>query len=96
MKIFSNGLIISSLFIISMGQAYANGGSHGKGERPQRPTFTSIDLNQDGEVSFDEFSQHEIPQGAHETIFEIIDSNNDDVIDEGELDNHKPTRRNKR
>ena len=96
MKLFSTSLIISSLLIIIMGQAHAKNGSHEKRERPKRPAFTSIDLNQDGEVSFDEFSQHKIPKGDHETIFAIIDSNDDDVIDEGEFDNHKPARRNKR
>jgi len=96
MRLLSNKLIIATLLLSSMGQAYANGGQHGRGERPQRPTFTSIDLNQDGEVNLEEFSQHEIPMGDHDTIFAEIDSNNDGFINEDEFDSHKPPRRNGR
>lgn len=66
-------------------------------ERPkrERPSFTSIDLNQDGMVELDEFEQHDIPFGDHQTVFDRIDSNADGVIDEEEFTSHKPPHRRK-
>ena len=62
-----------------------------KGEH-QRPTFTSIDLNEDGIINSDEFSSHKIPHGDHDTIFASIDSNEDGIISQEEFENHKPPR----
>lgn len=90
-------LIIAITFIISASSlVQAKNADHNNGERPQRPTFASLDLNEDSEITFDEFSSHEIPHGDHETIFESIDSDGDGIILEEEFTNHKPPRRNNR
>lgn len=61
-------------------------------ERPQRPSFTSIDANGNGDIDFDEFSLQALPHGDHQSVFETIDSNNDGVIEQDEFDNHRPPR----
>jgi len=58
----------------------------------QRPDFSVIDLNQDGQVTLDEFKQHRIPHGEHETVFHHIDANQDGRITRDEFENHKPPR----
>ena len=44
-------------------------------------------------MTLEEFKQHPIPHGDHETLFNIIDSDGDGVINEQELSSHKPPRR---
>jgi len=66
-------------------------------ERPgPPPAFSSIDVNGDGEVNFDEFSQQELPHGDHQTIFNEIDSDSNGVISKAEFKNHRPSVKNKR
>lgn len=77
-------------------QAYAFGNQEDRGQKPERPSFTSIDLNGDGAVDLDEFSQHEIPHGDHQTVFSRIDLDGDGVITEQEFTDHKPPRPKKR
>ncbi|OUR62906.1 hypothetical protein A9Q74_01415 [Colwellia sp. 39_35_sub15_T18] len=77
-------------------QAYAFDNQQGRGQKPERPSFTSIDLNGDGEVDMDEFLQHELPHGYHQTVFSFIDLNEDGVISEQEFTDHKPPRPKKR
>jgi hypothetical protein len=97
MKYLPYGIIVTALLLSTAGQACAKGGgSHEKGERPERPSFASIDFNSDGEVSFEEFSQHEIPGGDYDAFFAQIDSNSDSVISEDEFNSHKPPRRSKK
>lgn len=57
---------------------------------PQRPTFESLDLNQNGDIDFDEFSSKELPRGDHQTIFDAIDADNNGVISNDEFTNHTP------
>ncbi|WP_426358192.1 EF-hand domain-containing protein [Pseudocolwellia sp. HL-MZ19] len=91
MKFLPHKIIIATLLLTSIGQVYAKGDQ--RGERPQRPSFSSIDTNEDGEISLDEFKEHELPMGDHETIFEEMDSDGNNAIDEDEFDSHKPPRR---
>ena len=77
-------------------QAYAFDNQQGRGQKPERPSFTSIDLNGDGEVDMDEFLQHELPHGYHQTVFSLIDGDADGVITEQEFTDHKPPRPKKR
>lgn len=65
-------------------------------ERPQRPSFSSIDTNDNGDIDFDEFSSHPLPFGDHQTVFESIDINNNGVIEQDEFANHKPPHANNR
>ena len=92
MKQCSKFLLTLALSVGFMGQSYAAGSD--QGDRPQGgpPAFSSIDSDVDGEISFNEFSSKEIPQGDHQTIFDEIDSNGDGVITESEFSNHKPPR----
>ena len=62
----------------------------------QRPSFTSIDTNSDGDIDFDEFSSQELPQGDHQIVFDIIDTDSNGVISNEEFVNHKPPPRKKR
>lgn len=66
-----------------------------KGHR-ERPSFVSIDTDSNNEISFEEFSAHEIPFGDHQTIFNSIDSDSDGLITLEEFENHKPPQRKKR
>ncbi|KGJ86486.1 EF-hand domain-containing protein [Colwellia psychrerythraea] len=61
-----------------------------------RPCFSSIDINGDGEINFDEFSSHKIPHGDHQTVFDSIDTDSDGIISNDEFVNHKPPQRKKR
>jgi len=63
-------------------------------QKPAKPDFSTLDLNVNGEIDFDEFSSHEIPMGDHQTVFEHIDADSNGVISEEEFANHKPPRRN--
>ena len=61
-----------------------------KKQRHQRPKFSSLDTNQDGNIDFNEFSAHKLPKGTHDEVFPLIDSNQDKVISQDEFLNHKP------
>lgn len=82
--------IVLSLVMFSQVQARDDSNRRGP---PERPSFSSIDLDSNGEVSFDEFSSKEIPFGDHQTVFDNIDSNQDGVITEEEFESHKPPKR---
>ena len=76
--------------------SYAGDGDYGKNDRNERrgpPPFSQLDLDGDNSITLDEFSQHRVPHGDHETIFNHIDSDADGVITETELSNHKPPRK---
>lgn len=68
----------------------------GGGDRPERPKFSSLDLDSDGSLTFEEFEQSEIPNNDHATIFGHIDADGDGVITEDEFTNHKPPQRRER
>jgi hypothetical protein len=57
------------------------------------PQFSQLDLDQSGAVSLEEFKQHEIPHGDHDTAFNHIDANGDGVLTENEVSSHKPAKR---
>ncbi|MFT2090217.1 EF-hand domain-containing protein [Paraglaciecola sp. 2405UD69-4] len=63
-------------------------------QRPERPSFSSLDLDGDGVVTFAEFEQSEVPNDEHATIFGHIDADGDGEITEEEFTSHKPPRRN--
>lgn len=63
---------------------------------PKRPSFESLDLNEDGEIKFEEFSSHVLPHGDHQTVFNVIDTDGDSIITLDEFTNHKPPQRKKR
>ena len=83
-------MLIAGVLLLTTGFAQAESE---RGAPPERPTFSSLDLNSDGEVSFEEFSSHDVPRGDHETIFGHIDTDSDGIITSDEFENHKPPQR---
>ncbi|MEP1386041.1 MAG: EF-hand domain-containing protein [Paraglaciecola sp.] len=63
-------------------------------QRGERPSFSSLDLDGDGVVTFAEFEQSDVPNNEHATIFGHIDADGDGQITEEEFTSHKPPRRN--
>ena len=92
MKKCSKFLIAFALSVGFMGQSYA--ADSDQGNRPQGgpPAFSSIDNDDDGEISFSEFSSQDIPHGDHQTIFDEMDSDSNGVVSEEEFSNFKPPR----
>jgi hypothetical protein len=74
--------------------AFAEKGEHKK--RGKRPDFVTIDTNEDGEISFDEFSQLKIRRGEPQTIFNKIDTDGSGSITKQEFSDHKPPRKGKK
>jgi Ca2+-binding EF-hand superfamily protein len=66
----------------------------GSKDKPEhkRPQFSSLDLDQDGSITFEEFSKSEVPNDDYATIFGYIDANGDGVLTEQEFKSHKPPR----
>jgi len=61
---------------------------------PPKPDFSTIDVDGDGVISFEEFSAKKPPHaGDAQTIFDEIDSDSNGEISEQELSEHKPPRR---
>jgi len=92
-----SALVFSFLYIFSVNNAAANSSpmkkekkSQQEHKRPCPPPFSQLDIDQNGGITLDEFSQHKIPRGKHDEVFAKIDSNNDGVITNEELRSHKP------
>jgi Ca2+-binding EF-hand superfamily protein len=73
----------------------AHAQDRGSKDKPEhkRPQFSSLDLDQDGSVTFEEFAKSEVPSDDYATIFGHIDANGDGILTEQEFSNHKPPRR---
>lgn len=86
--------IISIILIATLSTAAYTKAQDRAGEqqhdRRGPPAFSELDLDDDSTITFDEFQQHEIPHGDHETIFSAIDTDSDGLISESELSDHKP------
>ncbi len=96
MKAQFKTILTLALFVGLTSQVYAFDNQQEQRHKPERPSFTSIDLNGDGEVDIEEFSQHEIPRGDHQAVFSKIDLDGDGIITEQEFTDHKPPRPKKR
>lgn len=64
--------------------------------RPQRPVFTDIDTNEDGNIELSEFSALPHKHDDYESLFNRIDANEDGVISAQEFTEHKPPRNRRR
>ena len=95
--ILNAGLLASMALVSTQALAYGSDNEAAEGEdRGQRrgpPPFSELDLNADASLTLEEFQQHQVPRGDHETIFNHIDANADGVVTEDEMKNHKPPRR---
>ena len=81
------------LLLTVSSQLQAKNNSRSQNGPPERPSFSSLDNNSDGDISFDEFSAQEaLPFGDHQTVFSAIDSDNNGIISSSEFENHKPPR----
>ncbi|MBU2871547.1 EF-hand domain-containing protein [Colwellia sp. E2M01] len=90
-------LVLSIAIVISTATTVqAENAEHSKNGPPQRPTFEQLDINQDSEIDFEEFSSQEIPHGDHQTIFDMIDIDGSGFISNEEFVNHKPPQPKKR
>ena len=87
---------IIALLATASGSVWAEKSRPDHGDRPERPSFLSIDSNSDGTIELDEFSTQKLPGGDYQSLFTHIDSNNDGVISEDEFENHKPPGMNQR
>ncbi len=96
MRPYTKLILAISLIISTSSLVQAKSSEQGRNGPPQRPTFESIDINEDGEISLDEFSEQKIPHGDHETVFDLLDTDGDGVISSDEFDNHKPPQRKNR
>jgi Ca2+-binding EF-hand superfamily protein len=92
MKIYSKTIILITLLLATSSQIQAKDNMKHK---KQRPNFSSLDINSDGVIDFDEFSSHKIPHAVHQTVFNNIDTDDSGQISEEEFKNHKPPRRKK-
>ena len=60
-------------------------------KKPRRPAFSSIDIDNNGEIDFDEFSQQRLLNNdKHQVIFKMMDINADELISKKEFYHHKP------
>lgn len=93
--IYTRVIILTTLFIASVSAVQANNSKPTHKDPHQRPSFESIDTNNDGNINFEEFSSHKLPHGDHQTVFTSIDIDNSGVISQNEFNNHKPPHHNK-
>ncbi|TYK64519.1 EF-hand domain-containing protein [Colwellia echini] len=96
MNHYTKLVLAITLTISATSIVHADNSERSKNGPPQRPTFESIDINEDGEIDFDEFSSHEVPHGDYETVFNMIDIDGDGIITVEEFESHKPPKPKKR
>lgn len=99
MRIYSTVLLALLFSVTAAVQAIPNPNDTSNDDRQprkERPKFSAIDTNSDGEISSEEFSTLKLPHGDHETVFASIDADNNGVISKEEFENHKPPRPKKR
>lgn len=96
MSHYSKLILAITLIISTSSIVHAQNDERSKNGPPQRPSFESLDTNEDGDIDFDEFSSQEIPHGDHQTIFDLIDADNNGVLSNDEFVNHKPPQRERR
>lgn len=92
----SKTVLATALLFVIFSQTPAQAQEQNRGRPGPPPAFSSIDINGDGEVDFDEFSQQDLPSGDHQTIFDEIDSDSNGVISKTEFKNHRPPAKQKR
>ena len=64
-----------TLLLVIFSQAPAQAKEQNRDRPGPPPAFSSIDVNGDDEINFEEFSQQELPHGDHQTIFNESDNN---------------------
>ena len=87
----SKTVLATALLFVIFSQTPAQAQEQNRGRPGPPPAFSSIDINGDDEVDFDEFSQQVLPHGDHRTIFDHIDSDTNGIISKTEFKNHRPS-----
>ncbi len=94
---YSQKLLLSIVLLMSVStHVLAKNSPKQNRDQPPRLELTTIDINGDGEIDFDEFAQFaqfELPFGDHQTAFSHIDSDDNGIISSEELESHKPPKR---
>jgi|GEM_PF-551901 len=93
MKIHSKTIIVITILFTALTQAQEKRLIPLHDGPPPRPSFSLLDTNSDGEITFDEFSAHKLPKGNHETVFPKIDKDSNRVISQEEFISHKPPKK---
>ena len=75
---------IASLMLVAGSFSGSIAGHHYQGCGGMRD-MTDMDSNEDGEITLEEFSARQMKM--QKSAFEMLDTNNDDVIDSTEWDN---------
>jgi len=96
MKNYTKLILAITVIISTSNLVQAKDTDRSKNGPPQRPNFESIDINENGEIDFDEFSSQKLPHGDPQTIFDTIDTDSNGIISNKEFVNHKPPQRKKR
>ena len=91
MNMQTNTVLAITLLLTIFSQATAQAQEQSRDRPGSPPAFSSIDVNGDDEISFDEFSQQVLPHGDHRTIFDHIDSDTNGIISKTEFKNHRPS-----
>ena len=68
-------LVISTSSVVQ-----AKNNNRSRNGSPQRPSFESVDSNEDGDIDFDEFSSHTLPHCDHQTVFNSIDTDSNVIL----------------
>jgi hypothetical protein len=92
MKVRSNLIMAMLLGLAISGQVYAEDNEWGPGNMPPPPRldFTSLDSDSDGELTYEEFLEQEVPMGDHERMFSEMDSDGDGIVSEEEFESFRP------
>jgi Ca2+-binding EF-hand superfamily protein len=96
MNNYTKLILTITLIISTSSMVQAKSSERSKNGPPERPSFKSIDTNEDGDIDFNEFSSHKLPHGDYQTVFDTIDSDNNGIISNEEFVNHKPPQLKKR
>ena len=93
MNMKSKVIIAVTLLCVSIIHVNAKNPQKSKEGPPPRPLFSAIDINNDGDIDFDEFSSQQEPREGYQKIFSQIDNDDNGVITKAEFNNHKPPKK---
>lgn len=86
--------LLSSVFIFDV--VASTESKQQRNKRPKPPSFATLDENQDGEITLEEFIQKRPPKHTPEEIFSHIDADSNGVVTLAEFDAHKPPKKKRR
>jgi hypothetical protein len=93
MNMKSKVIITVTLLCVGIIHVNAKNPQKSKEGPPPRPLFSAIDINNDGDIDFDEFSSQQEPREGYQKIFSQIDNDDNGVITKAEFNDHKPPKK---